>query len=73
MKRVYVVPEPKVLEFDGTWYECVGFQNFPEFLAKEFNVEKGSWIIEKVEGLSTGLSTEKGVVRVWGNENVAFA
>jgi hypothetical protein len=73
MKRVYVVPEPKVLEFDGTWYECDGFQNFPEFLAKEFNVEKGSWIIEKVEGPSTGLSIEKGVVRVWGNENVAFA
>jgi len=73
MKRVYVVPEPKVLEFDGTWYECDGFQNFPEFLAEEFNIEKGSWIIEKVEGPSTGLSVEKGVVRVWGDERIAFA
>ncbi|MEM3974455.1 MAG: beta-N-acetylhexosaminidase [Ignisphaera sp.] len=73
MKNFYIVPEPKHLEFDGTWYDFDGFQNFPEFLAKEFSVAKGSWIIEKSSGMGTGLRIEKGVVRIWGDERIAYA
>ena len=69
-----MVPEPKQLDFDGVWYDFDGFANFPEFLAKEFGVPRGSWVIEKVSGKGTGVSIEeKGVVRIWGDERVAYA
>jgi hexosaminidase len=71
--RIYIVPEPKLIEFDGTWYDFDGFSNFSEFLAREFGVSQGSWVIEKVSGTGTGVAVEKGVVRIWGNENVALA
>ncbi|MCI4437783.1 MAG: beta-N-acetylhexosaminidase, partial [Ignisphaera sp.] len=69
-----LVPEPRRFEFDGTWYDFDGFSIFPEFLAKEFGVPRGSWVIEKVSGKGTGVSIEeKGVVRIWGDERVAYA
>jgi len=73
VKKVYIVPEPKMIEFDGTWYDFDGFQNFPEFLAKEFGIGKGSWVVEKTEGSGSGVVIEKGVVRIWGDEKIAYA
>ncbi len=41
MKKVFVVPEPKSLSFTGECFVFDGFENFPEFLRREFNVSKG--------------------------------
>jgi len=71
--RVYIVPEPRRFEFDGTWYDFDGFSNFPEFLAREFGVPRGSWVVERVGGVGSGVVVEKGVVRIWGDERVALA
>ena len=72
-EKVYVVPEPKRLEFTGRWFEFDGFKNFPEFLATEFKIPKGSWSVVKTEGEGTGLRVKDGVVEIWGDEKTCYA
>jgi len=71
--EVKVVPEPAKLEFRGEWLEFDGFSNFPEFLAKEFEVPKGSWEIRRVEGEGSGVDVKKGYVEVWGDSRIYHA
>mgnify|MGYP000164963080 FL=1 len=71
--EVRVVPEPVKLEFGGEWFEFDGFSNFPEFLAKEFEVPKGSWEIRRVEGEGSGVDVKKGYVEVWGDPKIYHA
>ena len=71
--EVRVVPEPAKLEFRGEWLEFDGFSNFPEFLAKEFEVPKGSWEIRRVEGEGSGVDVKKGYVEVWGDSRIYHA
>ncbi|MEM5821983.1 MAG: beta-N-acetylhexosaminidase [Ignisphaera sp.] len=73
-KRIYIVPEPKIIEFTGRWFEFNGFSNFPEFLTKEFSIPIGDWEIVKVTGEGdAGIEITKGTVRVWGDEKIAYA
>ena len=68
-----VVPEPKKFEFTGKWFRFDGFKDFPDFLAREFNILKGTWEISKVKGKGTGLRVNDGIVEVWGNEKIYYA
>lgn len=73
-KRIYIVPEPKIIEFTGRWFEFNGFSNFPEFLVKEFSIPIGDWEVVKVAGEGdAGIEITKGTVRVWGDEKIAYA
>jgi len=73
MKKVYIVPEPRSLEFSGRTYVFDGFRNFPEFLASEFNVPKGEWEITKVSGEGTGLRIKEKEIEIWGDEYINYA
>ncbi len=73
MKQVYVVPEPKKLEFTGRWFKFDGFENFPKFIAEEFKVPTGGWRIVKVDRNGTGVKIKEGVVEIWGDEKVCYA
>jgi len=55
------------------WFKFDGFDNFPEFLAKEFGVPKGRWKISKVIRSGTGLEIADGEVKIWGDENYNYA
>ncbi|MCS7110879.1 MAG: beta-N-acetylhexosaminidase [Ignisphaera sp.] len=73
-RSIYIVPEPKVLEFTDKWFPFDGFSNFPEFLSREFNIPKGSWEVIKVSGEgNAGVEIEKGAVKIWGDEKIAYA
>ena len=73
MKEIYIVPEPKRLSFDDQWFTFTGFQNLPQFLAREFNVPKGEWKITKTERKGTGLKIKDKEVTIWGDEQIAYA
>ncbi|MEM3546276.1 MAG: beta-N-acetylhexosaminidase [Candidatus Bathyarchaeia archaeon] len=73
MERVYVVPEPKRLEFTGKWFKFDGFENFPKFIGEEFKVPVGGWRIVKVDRDGTGVKVKEGFVEVWGDEKVFYA
>jgi len=68
-----IVPQPKVLNFSGKWFEFNGFSNLPEFISKEFSIPMGSWKIEILEKPGTGISIEDRNVKVWGNLSIAYA
>lgn len=74
-ERILIVPEPKRIEFTGIWFNFDGFQNLPDFLMKEFNIKKGSWIIKRLGGDSkdTRILIRDREVQFWGNEYVAYA
>jgi hexosaminidase len=71
--NIHIVPDPKKLEFKGRWFEFDGFENFPEFLSKEFQIPKGSWKIKKVEKSGTGINIKDKEVEIWGDTNICFA
>jgi len=71
--KIRIVPEPKKLEFTGRWFDFDGFQNFPEFLGKEFNVPKGSWKIVKEERPKNGVEVTENAIKIWGDENICYA
>lgn len=71
--QIYVVPEPKRLEFTGRWFKFDGFQNLPRFIAEEFKVPIGRWRIVKVDRDGTGIRVKDGVVEIWGDENICYA
>ena len=73
MKELYIVPEPKRLSFADQWFTFTGFQNLPEFLAREFNVPEGEWKITKTEREGTGLKIKDKEVTIWGDEQIAYA
>ncbi len=73
MKQIYVVPEPKRLEFTGRWFKFDGFENFPKFIAEEFKVPVGGWRVVKIDRDGTGVNIKEGVVEIWGDENVCYA
>ncbi|MCW4027021.1 MAG: family 20 glycosylhydrolase, partial [Candidatus Bathyarchaeota archaeon] len=73
MKEFYIVPEPKRLSFTDQWFTLDGFQNFPEFLAREFSVPKGEWKITKTQKEGTGLKIKQEEIAVWGDEQIAYA
>jgi hexosaminidase len=73
VKQVYVVPEPKRLEFTGRLFKFDGFKNFPKFIAEEFKVPVGGWSIVKVDRNGTGVKIGEGIVEIWGDERVCYA
>ena len=73
MKEIYVVPEPKSLKFSGKTFVFDGFENFPEFLAREFKVPRGAWKITKTNGEGTGLKVREKEIIIWGNEASNYA
>jgi hypothetical protein len=73
MKEVFIVPEPERLEFSGRWLVFDGFIEFPEFIAREFNVQKGKWKISKTVQKGTGLKVKEKEITIWGNETICYA
>jgi len=73
MKEIRVVPEPKSLKFSGRTFVFDGFENFPEFLASEFNVPKGEWKITKTDGEGTGLKVKEKEIIIWGDSFTNYA
>ncbi|MCS7201727.1 MAG: beta-N-acetylhexosaminidase [Dictyoglomus sp.] len=71
--RIYIVPEPKRLEFRGKWFPFDGFENFPQFLSKEFSIPKGTWRINKLEKEGTGLEIKDKIIYIWGDEKICYA
>ncbi|MGC8813867.1 beta-N-acetylhexosaminidase [Dictyoglomus sp.] len=71
--KIFIIPEPKKLEFTGKWFPFDGFENFSEFLSKEFNIPKGKWRINKKEKEGIGIQIKDGVIEIWGNENICYA
>ncbi len=72
-RRVFIVPEPKHLEFTGRWFDFNGLKNFPNFLRKEFKIPSGDWIVVESSGEGTGLKIEEGKVTVWGDRRIYYA
>lgn len=72
-RKFYVVPEPRKLEFTGKWFSFDGFEDFPEFLLKEFNVPKGKWKINKIEKEGSGIEIKDKLINIWGDENICYA
>lgn len=70
---VNIVPQPKSINFTGRWFAFDGFSNMPRFLAQTFSIPKGSWTIEKIEKEGCGISIEDGRVKIWGDQNIAYA
>lgn len=71
-----IVPEPKLLNFSGRWFQFDGFSNFPSFLGEVFNVSRGSWRIVNVtlpSPFTSYVKVKNGVVEVSGDLNVAYA
>lgn len=73
VEQIYVVPEPKKLEFTGRWFKFDGFENLLRFIAEEFKIPIGRWRIVKVDCDGTGVKIRDGVVEIWGDENVCYA
>lgn len=72
--EIKVVPEPKYLKFSGRWFKLDGIANFPEFIAREFNIPlRGTWEIKKIKNKGTGLRIKQGVIEIWGDVNVCLA
>jgi len=72
--KVVIVPEPRVKEVGDKYFKFDGFANFPEFLAKEFNVPTGSWKIV-VEGTEKGsgkavIRISDGIIKVSGDPKI---
>lgn len=73
MNKISIIPEPKNLVFKEKWYEFEGFENFPDFLSKEFNIPKGSWKIKKINREGNGVIIKDKEIEIWGEENIAYA
>jgi hexosaminidase len=73
LNQVFVVPEPKTLRFTGKWFRFDGFENFPDFHTRQFNLPKGSWRITEAGKDGTGLEIKDGEVIFWGDESVEYA
>ncbi len=73
MEKILIVPEPKKLIFRGRWYEFDGFENFPEFLSREFSIPKGSWKVKKIEKEGIGINVKEKEVEIWGEGSIAYA
>jgi hexosaminidase len=73
MKKIQVVPEPERLEFSGETFPFDGFENFPDFLAQEFSIPRGTWRITEGSGEGTGLRIKEKEVIIWGDSNVNYA
>ena len=73
MKEVHIVPEPENLEFSGETFVFDGFENFPDFLAREFNVPMGEWRITKISGEGTGLKVKEKEIVIWGDSFTNYA
>jgi len=73
MKEIYIVPEPKSLKFSGETFIFDGFENFPGFLAREFNVPRGEWRITKTSDVGTGLRVKEKEIVIWGDSSTNYA
>jgi len=73
MKEILIVPEPKSLKFSGETFVFDGFENFPKFLAREFNVPRGAWKITKTSGEGTGLRVKEKEIVIWGESSTNYA
>ncbi len=73
MKKIHIVPEPRSLKFSGQIFSFDGFENFPEFLSREFNVPKGAWKITKMSGEGTGLKVKEKEIIMWGDSFTNYA
>jgi len=73
MKEIHIIPEPKSLKFSGKTFVFDGFENFPEFLAREFNVPKGEWKITETSGEGTGLRVKDKEIVIWGESSTNYA
>ena len=73
MKEIFVVPEPKRLDFSGKWSDFDGFKNLPEFLMHEFRIPRGSWTIVKTSRSGIGLDVKDGEAAIWGDEFTNYA
>jgi len=73
MKEIHIVPEPKSLKFSGETFVFDGFENFPEFLAREFNIPKGKWKITITSGEGTGLEIKEKEIVTWGDKYANYA
>lgn len=70
-ERILIIPEPDRVEFDGEWIPFDGLENFP--LAEEFNIPRGRFRLEKVEGEHNGVEVKEGLIRYWGEEPVCYS
>ena len=70
---VFVVPEPKSLDFTGKWLVFNGFRNFPAFLEEEFSVPKGDWEIVETDRAGTGLQVKDKRIDIWGDKSIGYA
>ncbi len=73
MKKLHIVPEPKKLDFTGKWFDFDGFQNFPDFLAREFEVPKGEWKVTETKQKGTGLKIKNKEITIWGDKQTDYA
>ena len=73
IERILIVPEPKKIEFTGRWFKFDGFENLPEFLAREFNISKGRWRIVREDLSGNGVEVKENEVHFWGEDSVGYA
>jgi hexosaminidase len=69
---ILIVPETG-LEFGSEWFEFDGLSEPPAHLVRDFGVRGGGWRIIVDKGSGSGLSVERGEIRVWGDLNEAYA
>jgi len=73
MEEIYIVPEPKRIESSGKKFVFDGFEIFPEFLMREFNLPRGDWKIIKIDQSGTGVEVKDKEITIWGDESIGYA
>ncbi|MFH1422045.1 MAG: beta-N-acetylhexosaminidase [Planctomycetota bacterium] len=69
-QKPFIVPQPEKYSFDGKWNKCTGISNFPQFIRKEFNVNKGNFKIQKINAPGNGLEITGNIIKVWGDQYI---
>jgi hexosaminidase len=68
-----IVPEPSKMILGKEKYAFDGFDNFPSFLKREYDMPSGNWKIKRISKNGNGLKIKKGEVWIWGDERLAYA
>ena len=73
MEKLHVVPEPKRLVSSVKRFDFDGFQNFPDFLAREFEIPKGEWKVTEANQKGTGMRIKDREIVIWGDKQTDYA
>lgn len=74
-EEVLIVPQPRQLQFTGRWFRFDGFSNLPDYMLSDFNIPKGSWVVNlsEEEGDRCTINVTEGLIEARGNRAICHA